>query len=149
MCQFSRFWKKLNQKSLKSLTILGCDNLQAPDDTSLGYFFLPEYAQDTDDASQVEYVVPSLLCDICRPCLAARKQCAGNTGIVDCHLRLHRQLGAVHTRVVRRARVEAAFPILLLISASKERLSVLGTKYLKCHVQLNKFSVDKLVMISK
>ena len=31
----------------------------------------------------------------------------------------------VHTRAVRRANVEAAFPILLLISASKDRLSVM------------------------
>ena len=34
-------------------------------------------------------------------------------------------LGLVHTRAVRRARVEAAFPIILLISAPKERLPVM------------------------
>ena len=37
-------------------------------------------------------------------------------------------LGLVHTRAVPRARVEAAFPILLLISASNERLSVMVEK---------------------
>ena len=31
---------------------------------------------------------------ICSPRLAAIQQCADNTGIVDCHLCLHRQLGA-------------------------------------------------------
>ena len=35
------------------------------------------------------------------------------------------RLGLVHTRAVRLAIVEAAFQILLLISASKERLSVM------------------------
>ena len=35
------------------------------------------------------------------------------------------RLGLVHTRTVRRARVESAFPILLSISASKERLSLM------------------------
>ena len=34
-------------------------------------------------------------------------------------------LGLVHTRVVRCAKVVAAFPILLLISTSRERLSVM------------------------
>lgn len=34
-------------------------------------------------------------------------------------------LGLVHTRVVRRARVVAALPILLSISTSRERLSVM------------------------
>ena len=34
-------------------------------------------------------------------------------------------LGLVHTRVVRRAWVVAAFPILLSMSASRERLSVM------------------------
>ena len=77
------------------------------------------------DASQVECVEPFLLPGICSPRLAAIQQCADNAGIVDCHLCLHRQLGLVHTRAVRRARVEAAFPILLLISASNERLSVM------------------------
>ena len=94
-------------------------------DISVGYFILPAYSQDTADDSQVECVEPSLLSGICSPRLAAKQQCADNTGIVDCHLCLHGQFGLVHTRAVRRARVEAAFPILLLISASKERLSVM------------------------
>ena len=55
---------------------------------------LPGYAQDTADASQVECVEPSLLPGICSPCLAAIQQCADNTGIVDRHLCLHRQLAA-------------------------------------------------------
>ena len=61
-------------------------------DNSVGYFVLPEYAQDTADASQVECVKRSLL----YTCLAAAaiQQCAGNTGIVDRHLYLHRQLEA-------------------------------------------------------
>ena len=63
-------------------------------DISVGCFVLPGYYQDTADASQVECVKPSLLPGICSQCLAAIQQCAGNTGIVDCHLCLHRQLGA-------------------------------------------------------
>ena len=63
-------------------------------DINVGYFVLPGYAQDTADASQVKSVKPSLLPGICSPCLAAIQQCAGNTGIVDRHLCLHRQLGA-------------------------------------------------------
>ena len=94
-------------------------------DINVVYYVLPGYAQDTADASQVEFVVPSLLPGICSPCLAAIQQCADNTGIVDRHICLHRQLGACPTRAVRRARVEAAFPILLSISASNERLSVM------------------------
>ena len=68
---------------------------------------------------------PSVLpgCGISSQCIAAIQQCADNTGIVDCHLCLHRCL--VHTRAVRRAIVEAAFPILLLISVPNGRLSVM------------------------
>ena len=46
------------------------------------------------DASQVECVEPSLLPGICSPRLATIQQCADNTGIVNWHLGLHRQLGA-------------------------------------------------------
>ena len=63
-------------------------------DVSVDYFVLPGYAQDTADASHMEYVKPSLLPGICSPCLAAIQQCASNTGIVDRHICLHRQLGA-------------------------------------------------------
>ena len=63
-------------------------------DISVGYFIMPGYSQDTADASHVECVEPSLLPGICSPRLAAIQQCADNTGIVDCHLCLHRQLGA-------------------------------------------------------
>ena len=63
-------------------------------DITVGYFFLPGYSQDTADAFQVELVEPSLLPGICSPCLAAMQQCADNTGVVDCHLCLHGQLGA-------------------------------------------------------
>ena len=63
-------------------------------DISTGYFILPAYSQDTVDASQVECVEPPLLPGICSPRLAAIQQCADNTVIVDCHLCLHRQLGA-------------------------------------------------------
>ena len=75
----------------------------------------------------MECVKPSLLPGICSPCLAAIQQRAGNTGIVDRHICLHRQLGVYlhYTRAVRRARVEAAFLILLSICVSKERLSVM------------------------
>ena len=89
-------------------------------DISVSYFVQPGYAQDTADASQVECVEPTLLPGTC---LAAVQQCADNTGNVDRHICLHRRL--VHTRAVRRARVEAAFPILLSISASNEGLSVM------------------------
>ena len=42
-------------------------------------------------------------------------------------------LGLVHTREVRRASVVAAFPILLSISVSKERLSVMvEPRYVNC-----------------
>ena len=85
---------------------------------NVGYFILPAYSQDTADASQVECVEPSLMRDICSPRLAAIQKCADNTGIVDCHLGLHRQLGACPYS-------SSAFPILLLIAASKESLSVM------------------------
>ena len=55
---------------------------------------LPAYSQDTADASQVECVEPSLLPGICSPRLTTIQQCVDNTGIVDCHLCLHRQLWA-------------------------------------------------------
>ena len=62
----------------------------------------------------------------CSPCLATIQQCAGNTYITYCYLSLHRHsLGLVHTRAVRRARVEAAFPILSSIFVSKDKLSVM------------------------
>ena len=60
---------------------------------SVGYFVQPGYAQDTADASKVECVEPTLLPGICNPCLAAIQQCADNTGNVDRHICLHRQLG--------------------------------------------------------
>ena len=44
-------------------------------DISVGYFILPGHSQDTEDASQVECVEPSLLPGICRPRLAAIQQC--------------------------------------------------------------------------
>ena len=113
-----------NQRSLRCLSRVYIVGRPARD-IIVGYFVLSGYVQDTADASQVECVKPSLLPGICSPCLAAIQQRAGNTGIADRHLCLHRELGACHTRAVRRARVEAAFPILLSISASKERLSVM------------------------
>ena len=63
-------------------------------DISAGYFVLPGYAQDTSDASQVECVEPSPLHGIYNPCLAAMQKCAGNSGIVDNQICLHRQHGA-------------------------------------------------------
>ena len=63
-------------------------------DISVGYFVQPGYAEDTADASHVECVEPTLLPGICSPCLAAIQQCADNTGNVDRHICLHRQLGA-------------------------------------------------------
>ena len=62
---------------------------------SVGYFVQPGYAQDTAGDSQVECVEPTLLPGIiCSPCLAAIQQCADNTGNVDRHICLHRQLWA-------------------------------------------------------
>ena len=58
-------------------------------DVNVGYFVLPEYSQDTADVSQVECVEPSIL-PAYSTCLAGIHQCAENTGIVDCHLCLHR-----------------------------------------------------------
>ena len=63
-------------------------------DISVGYFVQPGYAQDTAAASHVEYVEPTLLPGICSPCIAAIQQCVDNTGNVDRHICLHRQLGA-------------------------------------------------------
>ena len=62
-------------------------------DISVGYFVHPGYAQDTADASQVECVEPTLMPGMCSPCLAAIQQCADNTGNVDRHICLQRQLG--------------------------------------------------------
>ena len=63
-------------------------------DISVSHFVQPGYAQDTADASQVEYVEPTLLPGICSPCLAAIQQCADITGNVEHNLCLHRQLRA-------------------------------------------------------
>ena len=98
-------------------------------DVGVGHSVLPRYAKDTADASQVEGIESFLLSGICGPCLAIVHQCADDTGIVHCYLGLLCQfgvgrLGSVHTREFRRASVVAAFPILLSISVSKERLSV-------------------------
>ena len=94
-------------------------------DISVGYFILNGYSQDTADASQVEWAEPSLLPGICRPRLAAIQHCADNTALLTANFVFTNSLGLVHTRAVRRARVEAAFPILVLMAASKERLSVM------------------------
>ena len=93
-------------------------------DISLGYFVLPVCAQDTADASHVECVEPSLQPGICNAYLAAIQQRADNTDIEHPHV-FQDRMGFVHTRAVRRARVVAAFPILLSISASMERLSLM------------------------
>ena len=61
---------------------------------SVGYFVQPGYAQDTADASQVECGEHTLLPGICSTCLTAKQQCADNTGNVDRHICLHRQLRA-------------------------------------------------------
>ena len=63
-------------------------------DISVGYFVQPGYVEDTANASHVKCVEPTLLPGICSPCLAAIQQCADNTGNVDRHICLHRQLGA-------------------------------------------------------
>ena len=94
-------------------------------DLVVGHSVLPRYAKDTTDASQMEGIESFLLSGICGARLAAIHQCADNTGIVHDHLDLHCQFGVVHTREVRRASIVAAFPILLSISVSKERLSVM------------------------
>ena len=55
--------------------------------------------------------------------LAVVQQCAGHAGIVDCHiLSSPDSSGFVHTR----ARVEAAFPIILPISVSNVRLVLMA-----------------------
>ena len=70
------------------------------------------------NTSQLESVESSRLSGIRSPCLAAIQQCADDTGIADCHV--FGGLEAIQTRVVRRARVVTAFPILLSIYLSKE-----------------------------
>ena len=92
----------------------------------VGHSVCPEYAQDTANTSQVEGVASSLLFGLRSPCLTAILQGADDTGVVDCHLFFHYQFGVyIHTRVVRQARGVAAFPTLLSISVSNERLSVM------------------------
>ena len=63
-------------------------------DISVSYFVQPGYTQDTADASRVECVEATHLPAICCPCLAAIQQCVDNTGNVDRHICLHRQIGA-------------------------------------------------------
>ena len=97
-------------------------------DLGVGRSVLPGYAKDTADASQVEGTVSFLVSGICGPRLAAVHQFADNTGIVHDHLGLTVSLGFVHTREVRRA-----FAILLSISVSKEKLSVMvEPRYVNC-----------------
>ena len=96
-------------------------------DLGVGHSVLPGYTKDTVDASQVEGIESFLLSGIRGPRLAAVHQCADNTGIVHDRLGLHWQFE------VRRASVVAAFPILLSISVSKERLSVMmEPRYVNC-----------------
>ena len=93
-------------------------------DISVGHFVQPGYVQDTADVSQVECVEPSLLPGIVHVSLPY-----SNVLIIQAMWTaifvFTDRLGLVHTRDVRQARVEAAFPILLPISASNERLSVM------------------------
>ena len=80
----------------------------------------------------MEGIESFLLSGICGPCLATVQQCADDTDIVHYHLGLH-CLGLVHTCEVRPASVVAAFPILLSISVSKERLLVMvEPRYVNC-----------------
>ena len=75
------------------------------------------HTQDTADASQAECVSPiaivwhSYVVHVSLPC----SNVLVIQAFVNCHIFLHRQLGLVHTRTARRARVEAALPILLSI----------------------------------
>ena len=94
-------------------------------DIGVGHSVFPRYAQDTANISHVESVGFSLLSCIRSPGLAAVQQGADDTGVIDC-LCFHCQLGVyIHPRVVRQARVVAAFPIPLSISLSNERLSMM------------------------
>ena len=93
---------------------------------SVGYFFLPGYPLDTAEASHVECVEPSLLPAICIPCVAAIHQCAGNTVIVDRHVLSSQTAWGLSTlEPWDELELKVAFPILLSISASEERLSVM------------------------
>ena len=100
----------------------------------VGHSALPGYAQDTVDASQVEGV--ELFCLFVFvfffSCLAYVVHVSlPHIGVLTtqalCNIILvfTVSLGLVHTREVRRASVVAAFPVLLSISVSKERLSVM------------------------
>ena len=93
-------------------------------DIIVGYFVQPGYVQDTADVSQVECVEPYLLPGIVHVSLPY-----SNVLIIQAMWTaifvFTARLALVLTRDVRQARVEAAFPILLPISASNERLSVM------------------------
>ena len=62
---------------------------------------------------------------VCGPCLATVWQCADNQALYTAILVFVVNLGLVHTHAVRRARVAAAFLILLSSSVSRERLLVI------------------------
>ena len=80
-----------NHRSLRCLSRVYILGRPTRDRTSA---FVTLSSQDTADASQVECVESTLLPGICSPCIAAIQQCADNTGNVDRHICLHRQLGA-------------------------------------------------------
>ena len=88
-------------------------------DLGVGHSLLPGYARDTVDASQVEGIESFLLSGICGPRLAA-VHVLTTQALYTTILVFTVSLGLVHTHEVRRASVEAAFPILLSISVSKE-----------------------------
>ena len=95
-------------------------------DLDAGLCVLPKHAQDTVDASRVEGLGSFLLSGICGPCLAAVHSVLATQALYTTILVFTVSLGLVHTReVMRRASIVAAVPILLSISVSQERLSVM------------------------
>ena len=100
---------------------------------------LPGYAQDTADTSQVEGVESFLLTGTCGPRLAAVHLMTQALHITNLIFTVN--LEKVHTLEVRRTCVVAAFAILLSISLSKERLSVIvETRFLNCSTTSSSYS---------
>ena len=95
-------------------------------DIGVGHSVSSGYAKDTADASQVkELSLFSYLATVVHVSLPNISVLKHRHGVLPSWSTIFTiSLGLVHTREVRQASVVAAFPILLSISVSKERLSV-------------------------
>ena len=84
------------------------------------------------EASQVKRVESFLLACVSRPCFAAIEQGAEDTGTAIFVFTV--RSGFVHTRFESLANVVEVFPILLSISVSRERLSVMVDPHIHTHL---------------